>query len=430
MPVGFRQVFVSALAVRLLFLLAYAIWYPEQWTQPGFGGSEMGNIARNLFEGRGYSSPFSADSEPTAWFPPLVPALWAGVMTLLGQASGLTEFVIVLLQAIAGSLAVALYVEIFRRVAPAAPELITHLFTAAVLFWPESLLRVVFLWYYVWQELSIAALVWFGLRWWERPTTRSAVMLGITGGISALINISPIPVFLQALAAPAFRSLDRGVLRRACLGGLVAFLIVTPWIVRNRLVFGHFVPLRGNFGVELLQGNNPDGAVRRSPAALLPYHSPEEYERYRALGEVEYNRDAFRRAMAWMAENPRRAAVKVAQRGYVVWMTDLTDRWSRDGRPWWQGRYSFVLQAITLLSALATLAAALIGVWRVGFRGIPRRWLIFAPLLATIPYYFTRVDDSYVAFIRLWLLLIAAVCVSVRTRITLNEELQVYSTFR
>jgi hypothetical protein len=424
MILSFWRVALVAFAVRLLFLAAYSYVFPEHWNRPVIGGWEIGRIALNLYEGRGFSSPFSAGSEPTAWVSPVVPALWAGVMKLMRDASGRAEFVITTLQAIASSLAAGLYVVIFRRVSPREPRAIAVAFAAAVVLWPESLLRMTTLWYYTWQELAVAVLVWLGIEWSERRSTGRAIALGISGGVAALVNVSPLVLFAVALFLPALAARDRAIFGRACLGALAALVLVTPWLVRHRLVFGTFVPLRGNIGVELLQGNNPDGSVRQQLQSLHPYNTPAEFDRYQRLGEIEYSREAARRAFAWIRENPRDAAAKVTQRIYVVWFTDLTDRWSWDGRKWWHGRYSLLLQSITILSALVPFALAVVGVARVGFRAIPHRWLLAAALLVPLPHYFTQVEDSYVAFLRLWLLMIAGVCFSTARR-PLQKELEV-----
>jgi hypothetical protein len=405
-------VVLAAITVRIVFITAYGLVFPEYWSQQGFGGWEIGWIAKNLYEGRGFSSPFSEGSQPTAWVSPMVPTIWAFIMRLMRGASGRTELAIVCLQAVVSGIAAGVYVAVFRRLAPNRPAWLEKIFPAAVVFWPESLFRVILLWYYVWQELSVAALVWFGIRWAEERTLQSAATLGLVGGLVALVNVSPIPLFALALGVPILVDRDRRMIRDACIAGLLSFLIVTPWLVRNRAVFGRFVLLRGNIGVELLQGNNSNGTIRQQATSLHPYNDETERARYRRLGEVDYNNDATRRARAWIRQHPTRAVVLIAQRIYVVWLTDITDRWSWDKRKWWQGKYSFVMQLTTILTALLTLSSAVFAVMRTGISAVPYPWLLLGVLIVPLPHYFTQVDDSYVAFLRMWLLLIAVVCFS------------------
>ena len=423
MTLTFRKIFFAALLVRILFLAVSSHMFDAYWDRPGFGGWEIGWIAKNLYQGRGFSSPFGEGTQPTAWVSPLIPGIWAAVMTLMGEASGRSELAIIFLQVLASSCAAALYVTILRQLSPHAPGWLVTGFAVAVVLWPESLLRINFLWYYAWQELSIAVLVWYGIRWATQLTARSAVELGVAGGVAALINVSPIPLFALALGVPALSIRSQKVFGYASVGGCVAILIVSPWLVRNRIVFGTFVPLRGNIGCELLQGNNPNGSIRQLPTSLHPFNNAEELQRYTSLGEVEYNREAARRANAWIQQNPTRAAVMIAQRVYVVWLTDITDKWTWSDRKWWEGRYSTVLQATTIVSAIAPLILAIAAVARAGVSRIPHRWLLFGVLLVPTPHYFTQVDDSYVAFLRPWLVLIALVCVSARNAHAHSREL-------
>jgi hypothetical protein len=131
-------------------------------------------------------------------------------------------------------------------------------------FWPESLLRLTEPWYFVWQELGFALLIWLGLRWCDRPTLSTGSALGAVGGIVALINVNPIPIFAVAIAAPLLerRSFDAPQWRAAMLCAGIATLIVVPWVVRNIAVFGRLYPVRSNAPFELFQGNNPKDCIR------------------------------------------------------------------------------------------------------------------------------------------------------------------------
>jgi hypothetical protein len=97
----------------------------------------------------------------------------------------------------------------------------------------------------VWQNLGIVVLIWLGLRWCDRPTLATGAALGTAGGLVALININPIPIFAVALAAfPDRRSFDVHMLRAAMLSAITATLIVAPWIARDAVMFGRFYPIR------------------------------------------------------------------------------------------------------------------------------------------------------------------------------------------
>lgn len=78
---------VIALSLRLLYLST-----PPSRMQggsiDGLGiGYEAGRIAQSILSGRGYSSPFQAESGPTAWVPPVLPFLLVLDFKLLGMHS-------------------------------------------------------------------------------------------------------------------------------------------------------------------------------------------------------------------------------------------------------------------------------------------------------------------------------------------------------
>jgi hypothetical protein len=179
---GFLRIFLLALGVRLLLLAAYMATYPAQWRVTDFNVSEMGNIALNIYEGHGFSSPFFRGRVPTAWECPLVPYLWAAVMRLMGEATGRTAQMLVLLQSVPSALSVAFYWLIVRYLTRRMLGLRPIAAAVAGLmlcFWPESLLRLKDLWYMAWQDLGVVVLIWLGLRWCDRPTLATGAAMTI-----------------------------------------------------------------------------------------------------------------------------------------------------------------------------------------------------------------------------------------------------------
>ena len=376
--------------------------------------NENGRIAVNLAAGKGFHSPFDAEM-PTAWLCPAIPALWAVVLWAFAGSPRLIMLSALSLQAIASSLAVVMYVLLLQRLLGGrlSPRVLA-VWGLAVALWPESLLRLTDLWYYPWQELGVALLVWCGISWAQQPSRRNAVALGCTGGIVALINVTPIPLFLLAVGGPLLRRSATHVWRRAALALVIAGLIVAPWLLRHAAVFGRFVPLRGNGGFELLQGNNPRAIIRMTQGSVHPGVDPRELERYRALGEYEYNQESLRMALVWIRGHPLDFLYNAAARAYVAWFTDLTDRWSWTGVPWWaDDRIGWRVAAQNVTSsvtALITVPVALFALWRSGVAAVPWPHLVFGVLLLIpLPHYFTQIDPAYVAFLRVWLMMIAVI---------------------
>jgi hypothetical protein len=410
-------IFLSALAVRWSFLLlsvAFGVGASD--------GAEMGWVARNLYAGRGFSSPYGPGDRPTALFGPIVPLMWNAVWLVAGRPS---QSLAALANCVPSALAVVLYWLIARRLTRAMqlPEW-TPLSVAIVMaVWPETLFRLRFVWYYTWQAAGVAAIVWLGLRWMESARPGRALGLGMAVGLVGLINPTPLPIGAVAILAPALRERTRARVAGVAMASLAAAFVMLPWFVRNAVVLGAVVPVRSSFGIELLQGNNPRGAIRQTFNSLHPALNRNEMAAFRALGEIPYTRQATERALAYMYAHPAITGWRIAQRVYFSWVTDVTSvwRWRPTSPPWWRSaRHDALLKAIVIATSPLALLFVVWGVFSGHFRALPSPELfvsifVFMPL----PYYMTSVSDFFTAIIRTWLGLLSVVlaaCVLQRVR--------------
>jgi hypothetical protein len=116
---------------------------------------------------------------------------------------------------------------------------------------------------------------------------------------------------------------------------LIALLTLTPWTVRNYLVFERFIPLATSGGSGLLQGNNR--IVATTPElygySVWDTEIPEYRDALRAAGN-EYERDqlAKRLAMQWLAENPERWAYLAGAKFLRSWTPFLASKSPRTYR--------------------------------------------------------------------------------------------------
>ena len=86
-------VFACALAVRVVVVTVHC--GGDSFAQHD-AHSELVWVARNLTADRGFSSPFGPGDAATAWFSPLLPFLWSGVMHVVGDGD---RFIAVIQQA-------------------------------------------------------------------------------------------------------------------------------------------------------------------------------------------------------------------------------------------------------------------------------------------------------------------------------------------
>ena len=358
-------------------------------------------IARNLAEGRGFSSPFAKGDTPSAWFTPIVPTLWALVFRWLGVFSVESLRVVLVLQLLASAMACGCYAWISRALAGLRgwPVWCVVLISLLVSCSPESLLNLRRPWYFAFQELGVAAFFVLVICWHQRPKMSRAVVLGLCSGVTLLVNPIPVVVFGLILGWAWWTATPgAGQRKQILIAGLLIAAVISPWLIRNQVVFGKATFLRTNLGVELWQGNNPDATPKQTRKAHHPALDPAEWQLYKEMGEVEYSSYCARRAVAHMVAEPLQTIQRTLQRVYLFWCTDIFQQWSFDQQPDWSQRswqsQQFVVARALLVNLPLLGLLILLGVG--GFRELPYRWLFFALLLLLpLPYTITHVHEHY-----------------------------------
>lgn len=414
-------IFALALAVRVGFFTAQVIHSPDYWDSAlANHEDEMDQIAVNMVQGRGFSSPFENGSSPSAWVCPLVPTLWAFMIWCFGGPTGLAHIAVAYTGTVPSAACVVVYWLIARHMLRGSPHLQRTAFLVAAIFcvWPESLYVLDIPWYMPWQELGTALMVLLGMTWIDRPSLRSVMPVGIAAGILALVNVVPMPIFPIILLLPALenRAQWKRILGCGSAGAAIALLIILPWSIRNAVVLHAFVPLRANGGFQFWEGNNPQGCVRENASSLHPGIELSELKRYDAMGEVAYSRQAFHDALVYIRSHPRATLARTAERVYVVWLTDVFDQWRWDsGTPrWWNQKRPGIMKALS--STLAAWVLLILMTWALlskRLEVLPYKWL-FAGIMFFLPfpYYFTLADNHYSQILRSWLLLLVILAFS------------------
>jgi hypothetical protein len=258
-------------------------------------GGEYFNIASALADGEGFSNPFRDRTGPTAWMPPILPALLAGLLRLSGGNQNVVTAIVIVLQVstlvVTGLVVLAIAQRTTVRLGSASAMAV---YVVAIL----SDFRHFFQFTHdTWLVLLTLDVLLIGICL-GRPlrSPRSAAGWGIFGGISALIS----PVAALAWGCGTFVI---GYRERRAKSVLIAVLFaaaaIAPWMIRNYLIFGRFIPIKSNAAYELYQSQcvTPDGLLRPSAFAVHPYKSNGlERSEYARLGEMAFldrKRDLF-----------------------------------------------------------------------------------------------------------------------------------------
>src|SRR5262249_4108800 len=157
---------------------------------------------------------------------------------------------------------------------------------------------------------------------------------GLLAGALLLLNPMSLFVFLPWLAH-LFAS-HRGSMRRmtiyCCLVLGTAFVVVFPWMLRNKRQVGSFA-IRTGLGFNLYMSNNECAQttmvedLRNSCAVgYQPNLSPREASAIRSLGEVAYDRESLAETESWIRSHPDRFARLSFDRFWVFWFPKNEDR--------------------------------------------------------------------------------------------------------
>lgn len=408
-------IFAVAFLARLVVFAVKAS--PDGWA--GFSnGSEFGQVAVNLLEGRGFSSPFEAGSQPTAIFAPLIVFLWAMIFHVTGICTTASLYAIGALQSCAGALTCVLFAVVARRLIEKSGVQGSWIpFAVGVLLalWPESLLVQALPWYFVWQELGLAILFLFIINWFESPALIRTVIIGCVAGVLLLVNPVPVLFIACGLCLMAGSLRDGGArVRHLAVAGVMIAVIVGPWTLRNYMVLGKVIPLRSNFGIELHAGNNESGSIRQTRATLNPALNQVELDAYRKLGEAEYASVAMGKAVSYIRAHPVPTIKRTLQRAYVYWCSDVFNSW-----PWAEqagGAQRELLSAREGLR-LGRVALNLLPLVCLAALGVTGR-LRKAPYLALfacificlpLPYYLTHVHEGYAHMVKPYMLVLCMI---------------------
>jgi hypothetical protein len=284
-------------------------------------GAEYFNIAKSMRAGEGFANPFNnVKTGPTAWMPPVLSVILAGLLWLCGDDRDTVMAVVIFLQVYSliatGLLVLALTRQTTRWI---GAWLVAAIYFGALLcdfrqcfqFTHDSWLIMLTL------NAVVAGFCWFGpLGSWPK-----SVAWGLLGGLSALVN--PIVALVWGVLSLIVGFRDRSW-RRFALAASVAALTLVPWTARNYLVFGRLLPVKSNLAYELYQSQclQPEGMLQNRTFGSHPYgNNGRERQEYVSKGEIaflDHKREQFLEAVK---ADPLDFCDRVANRflGTMLW---------------------------------------------------------------------------------------------------------------
>lgn len=310
--------FAFGLRMFLLYVLSRIQPVPLKMNLPF--GYELGAVAKSIASGKGFSSPLrDLETGPTIWFTPLYPYFVAAIFRIWGIYTEVSHVILETLNCAFAALTVIPIYGIARKrfgLGAAVGASWAWVFLPTSLFFPL---------FWIWDTaligLVLALIVWATLELREQRGLLRWAGYGALWVVGVLINpsiASLLPFFLGWLiwelrlaATPWAKPVATTLLVFAI--GLV------PWTIRNYRVFGKFIVLRSNFGLELWLGNNAN--VTDTMAHLAhPNDNVAEAERYKRMGEIAYMADKQKDAIEYIRNHPLDTVNVVFRRFVENWL--------------------------------------------------------------------------------------------------------------
>jgi hypothetical protein len=214
----------------------------------------------------------------------------------------------------------------------------------------------------------------------------------------ALLSIMPFALLYAAYTN--FKAGQTKWLRSLVCAGALFWVLVSPWLIRNYVVFHHVVFFRSNYWFEFHLGNyhfsNGIGFSGKHPN-----NNHGVLRQYTEIGEMRFIQFYKEDALGFVRKYPREFLDLTAQRVLWFWNGEPLNYY---GYPeWWVPWKFWPLSALGLLGLIFILTRR------------PRGWILFAvPLLVyPVPYYLAYPFVKYRHAIEPELLLLSVYLVSV-----------------
>ena len=372
-----------ALILRLLVMtLGHTYRFPAHDDHFSFGW-ETGRLARSIANGEGFSSPFHGHTGPSAWIAPLYPYFLAALFKIFGVYSNAAAWVALAVNSLCSALTCIPLLLIGEEIFGATVALWTAWIWALLpyaMYW-----AIRFAWETSFATLMLALAFLLALRLAKRNSLRQWLEFGLVWALVALSNPSLLAFLPFCGLWIVYRQNRAGnlkILSVAC-SAILFCALIAPWMVRNYLVFGKVIFIRGNFGAEFRLGNGP-GADGQWMSWFHPSVDVNEFNRYVQLGEIGYVRSRQHEAIEWIREHPGTFAEITLKRVFYFWFG--TPR-SENSQIAFYGRY--FLYSLSSVLAFFGLGLAL--------RRCERGAYLFLWLLVSVPivYYFTFTHPRY-----------------------------------
>lgn len=319
--------FFLALSTRLCAVFFYT-FLPNPGTEINLD-YEYGIIAKAIAGGKGYSAPvveFDSDFipknfidyKPTANQTPFFPYFLSIFYSITSDTVAL--FLVRFVHAIFSALTcVIVYVIALRLIHYKAAFILGILCTCYPLF-ISVILRIVPETFFTFF-LSLTILYLLILK--ESPSRKNIIITGMLIGVT-LLNSNVIMPFIFLIGIWLLLNIKdtfRNKLLKISFVFIITILVISPWLIRNFVVFNKFPLLKSTAGFNLWLGNNPSASgtffskSREDVNLIILRKFPKAFD----LSEVERDSIFYGDAINFIKTNPLYYLKSVLKRFYYFW---------------------------------------------------------------------------------------------------------------
>jgi 4-amino-4-deoxy-L-arabinose transferase-like glycosyltransferase len=334
-------------------------------TRPVLDAEWYFNRGVALASGLGYSE----GGFLTAFWPPG----WPMVISVLFRLFGVSLIVVQIFNLLCSLVTAWLTLDLGRRLFNS--ELAARIGLLLLAIYPNSIVYVPL----VWTEVFYTTLLLLGC--WLVVAGRSTVTLTLAGlvfGLATLVRTQTLIVIPFIFGIDLLRgriSFKRvtTILMKCAAVIACALVVVLPWSYRNYKIFGEWVLVSTNGGWTLLTGNNPSarGDYKQDDPlvnSLLPHRGARVPQS--VANEIEFDKEAKRRALQWIKDNPGRFVALLPLKVFRLWIRDgEAEEWYAAGYKMYD-RYMLWFRAVRYINQVYYLCLLIMFVWT--------GWLLFA----------------------------------------------------
>ncbi len=333
---GFPPKMIILLLVAVMLRVVFSVSVVG-WQAPPRGDEvDYHTISERLAAGKGFTL---ADDVPTARRPPFYPVFLSVFYKLFGARMAVGRILQILL---GGAVVLLVYITAKRYFSPKAAWIAAGLtalnpfliFMSAYLL-SENLYIVLFLGFLL--SMSHGGMLW------DSPgrLVVSALLLSLL----SLTRPTGFPFFLFVCCVLVWSG--GGAMRPRILR-MILFIVVwlipfVPWALRNQAAFGKPIFFTTHGGITFYQGNN--SAVRDIPryhGGVAPLNNLPDQIRHEEAGEVEKNRYAWQKGIAFVRENPGDVPVMAWRKFLRFWRLKSDVGLSGVKSGWWWDKEGFL----------------------------------------------------------------------------------------